>query len=98
MAWGEDEWSLGRKTAAGRGQWRCFQQTSGAVARTRLTTLPLWLEKPLRADHITSHPLPAPLPAPTGCMAFRSKARQSRIAMIKPRSVSQKPSTRVWGL
>ena len=96
-AWGEVEHSLGRKTAVGRGRGpgQCSQQPSGMVARSRFTALPQSLEKPLRADHITSHPLPAPLPAPTGCTAFGNKARQSRIAVIKPCAASQKPSTRV---
>ena len=97
-AWGEVERSPGRKTAVGRGPGpgrgpgRGPQQPGGTVARSRLPALPQWLEKPLRAGPVTSHPLPAPLPAPTGCMAFGNKARQSRIAVIKPCSASQKPS------
>lgn len=62
---------------------------SGSCPSSQL--LPLWLEKALRADHITPHPLP------TGCMAFRNKARKSRIAIIKPCSVSQKQGSRDLG-
>lgn len=93
-ACGEVARSLGRKTAVrqGRGPGRGPQQPGGTVARSRLPALPQWLEKPLRAGPVTSHPLPAPLSTPTGCMAFGNKARQSRIAVIKPCSASQKPS------
>lgn len=87
MGWGEVEQSLGRKIARG---WWGSQQTNGAAADVPSPELPsLWLEKPLRANFITPHPLPTPLPAPRLC-GIRNKARKSRIAIIKPHSVSQK--------
>lgn len=51
--------------------------------------LSLWLEKALRADHITPHPLPTPLLVPSGCTVFRSKARKSSVPVVKACSVSQ---------
>lgn len=83
----EVEQSLGWKTA---GRWWRSQQTNGAAAGISSPEFPsLWLEKPLRADLITPHLLPTLLPAPRLC-GIRNKAGKSRIAIIKPHSVSQK--------